>query len=448
MLTRNPPFALAILGAALLAAPATQADIKNVVATLETRAFHDDEAGGNADADDPAIWVNHQERGRSLVIATLKEGGLAVFNLKGEEIQHIAAPPPPRDGDKPGRFNNVDLLLGFDLNGKKADLAIVSDRGLDRLRIYAINPGYAASGLPPLKDVTAPELAATPWVFSANQDEVNDQTTAYGVAATNFEGYGPASAVVSQRSRTQLRRVVFFANKAGQVGYKLRDILKLPNEFKLPNKAMWTPCQDDDGQEAQVEGMVIDGLHGVLYAAQEQVGIWRISFTNGLGSKPKLIDKVRSYGQPYERTWVAEDEEYACEFKDEPGFGGTVLTADAEGLAIYPGKFGKGYLLASSQGDSTFAVYQRDGENTYLGGFQAVDDGKIDGAQHCDGAAVTNYALGADFPNGLLVLHDGENTPDALDESGEARANTNFKFVPWPSVANAFDKPLSIDTLR
>ena len=38
---------------------------------------------------------------------------------------------------------------------------------------------------------------------------------------------------------------------------------------------------------------------------------------------------------------------------------------------------------------------------------------------------------------GLVVAQDGGNTPDVLDEEGEKRDNTNFKFVRWLDVADA-----------
>lgn len=52
--------------------------------------------------------------------------------------------------------------------------------------------------------------------------------------------------------------------------------------------------------------------------------------------------------------------------------------------------------------------------------------------------------MAGDFTEGLLVAHDGGNTPDVLDEEGEARDNTNFKFVRWADVAHAMG--LTIDT--
>src|SRR5262245_14639042 len=132
---------------ALLAAPGAHAQVK---ATLETAPLYDDAAGGDANADDPAIWVNTANRARSLVIGTKKNAGLDVYDLQGRTLQSIPAAP--------GRFNNVDVVkLG------KRDLVVASDRGLDKLRIFAIDPNSLK-----LTDVTA---ANAPLVFSASPAE-------------------------------------------------------------------------------------------------------------------------------------------------------------------------------------------------------------------------------------------------------------------------------------
>jgi len=57
-----------------------------------------------------------------------------------------------------------------------------------------------------------------------------------------------------------------------------------------------------------------------------------------------------------------------------------------------------------------------------------VDSSATDGVQDCDGAAVVSVPLPG-YPHGLLVVHDGENTPDVFDGDGEARANTDFEFL-------------------
>lgn len=58
------------------------------------------------DSDDPAIWIHPTSPEHSLVIATLKNGGLAVFDLRGQLRQLFA---PEEYGAF--RYNNVDLVL-------------------------------------------------------------------------------------------------------------------------------------------------------------------------------------------------------------------------------------------------------------------------------------------------------------------------------------------------
>src|SRR5690348_13100849 len=106
---------LLLVPAAAQAAPAGStarpaAGTRTVTPLVETPALYDDEAGGDANADDPAIWVNERDRGASRVIATAKNGGLRVYDLAGRERQAIATPPAPGEDDEAGRFNNVDLV--------------------------------------------------------------------------------------------------------------------------------------------------------------------------------------------------------------------------------------------------------------------------------------------------------------------------------------------------
>ena len=86
------------------------------------------------------------------------------------------------------------------------------------------------------------------------------------------------------------------------------------------------------------------------------------------------------------------------------------------------------------------------GRGPYIGSF-AIGDGRVDGVQDSDGAAVVNVPLGRAFPAGLLVTQDGENKPDVPDDEGEVRANTNFKLTRWDEVARAFSPRLLVDPL-
>lgn len=46
---------------------------------------------------------------------------------------------------------------------------------------------------------------------------------------------------------------------------------------------------------------------------------------------------------------------------------------------------------------------------------------EADGSQECDSAAVLSAPLGEAFPDGLLVVQDGHNTPDVVGSDDEGR---------------------------
>lgn len=390
--------------------PAPAGDhLREVTARVETPALFDDAAGGDADADDPAIWVHPSDRRHSLVIATAKNGGLRVYDLRGREVQSIATPAAPGPDDEAGRFNNVDLVRGFNLGGRKVDLAVVSDRGRDQIRSYRIDPADAAAGRPPLHDVTAPGV---PFAFSRDQAEVNDQATAYGLAA-----YGNY-VVVSRRSRPTIGLFRLIATGGG-VSYRRVDTLDFPSSFQLPDGSTWSPCEDP-GDGPQFEGMMVDPANGTVYAAQEDIGLWRVAVRGDhFHGVPRVVEHTREYGVP--AAFEPVEEECVVDYGADPGFGGRIA-ADVEGVAIY-----RDTLLVSSQGDNTFFTYDR-WSNRPTGRFAVVDGPVADGSQDCDGAAVVETPLPG-YPGGLLVVHDGENTPDVPGEDGEPRPNTNFKFL-------------------
>ncbi len=121
------------------------------------------------------------------------------------------------------------------------------------------------------------------------------------------------------------------------------------------------------------------------------------------------------------------------------------LTGDLKGLGIYYGADGTGYLIASGNDDSGYAVFRREGNNQYLGNFlidQNLDLG-IDGVSQTSALDITNVSLGSSFPNGLLIVQDGANLDDSQNNT------TNFKLIDWGEVANTFDPSnpsLIIDT--
>lgn len=389
--------------AALVASPVQAAE--PVTAILETPALWSED---DADADDPAIWVNEADPADSLVITTAKEAGLYVYDLQGNELQHIDPRPAPGEDDAPGRYNNVDLIENFKLDGERVDLAVASDRGMDNLGIFKIEDGQ-------LVDVTD-ENAGT--IFTDSQEEINGEHTAYGL--TTWQSRSGAYALVSRNSETEVALLKLVAENDKVSWQKIRT-LELPAFFELPNGDDWTTC-DDPGQYAQVEGMAVDEATGTAYLGQELVGIWKVSAD--LKGEPELVDTAVEFGVP----GVYNPDTDECEYGPDPGYGGDVLHTDIEGLTIYSTGHGTGYLLASSQGDNTYAVYNLRGSNSYVGSF-AIASGPVDSTQHSDGADVVNVPLPG-YPGGLLVVQDGDNTPEGTEES-----STNFKYLSWQAVA-------------
>ena len=146
----------------------------------------------------------------------------------------------------------------------------------------------------------------------------------------------------------------------------------------------------------QLEGCVYDDDERMLYIGEEERGVWKAGFEGGVFSEPQLIDEVT---------------------------GSNGIKGDVEGLALYHGQDAT-YLIASSQGNNSYAVYDAvSGE--FVTRF-AIADGAVDGTQETDGIEAVAAPLGPQFPNGLLIVQDGRNAP--------AGQTQNFKLIDWREI--------------
>jgi 3-phytase len=148
---------------------------------------------------------------------------------------------------------------------------------------------------------------------------------------------------------------------------------------------------------SQIEACVADDELGFVYIGEEGVGIWKYAAEPTGGTGRIRVDST-----------------------DPSGF----LTPDVEGLTIFFGVAGAGYLIASSQGRDAFNVYRREGRNEYVTTFTIEEGNGIDRVTHSDGVDVLNASLGPRFPHGVFVTQDQKN-----DGSRQ-----NFKLVPWPAI--------------
>jgi len=147
----------------------------------------------------------------------------------------------------------------------------------------------------------------------------------------------------------------------------------------------------------QPEGCVADDARGRLYLGEEGRGIWRYD----LGTTPvagELIAEAPS----------------------------AMLMPDVEGLALLEDGEAT-WLIASSQGDSAFAVWKvGDTEALFFGRFSVVEANGIDAVTGTDGVAAQGRLVGG-FSRGLVVVQDDVDT-------GPGGARQNFKLVDWGRI--------------
>jgi len=183
------------------------------------------------------------------------------------------------------------------------------------------------------------------------------------------------------------------------VAHKTGDLVLYQLSAPLVVKKQYTLTFD-----SQLEGCVFDDARDRIFIGEELAGIWLAEFADETLSAPVLVDPVG---------------------------GATGLVADIEGLTLYHGP-DSAYLLASSQGDNSFAVYDLD-TLAFLTRFR-IDGGvggrTIDAVEDTDGIDVTAAALGPEYPKGVFVVQDGKRPGSALQ---------NFKLVDWRKVAGLLD---------
>lgn len=158
-----------------------------------------------------------------------------------------------------------------------------------------------------------------------------------------------------------LALVSFFRNAEGTVEFRFKDSCRFAS---------------------QTEGLVADPVSGMLYVSEEDEGIWRIPLVGTSGLSPQ---RVEMSGPENPR-----------------------VVADLEGLACYHHPEGH-YLLASVQGNFSYAVFEGMPPNRYLGSFRIADGAMVDGVEETDGIDAVSFPLGAAYPEGLFFAQDGFN---------------------------------------
>lgn len=223
--------ALLVAGCATTPAPVAVTTV-DVPAIGQTTAV----ATANADAaDDPAIWRNPRNPGKSLIVATDKKAGLNVYRLTGELVSSFPA----------GRVNNVDLRQ----IGRRV-IVVASDRNDNANGKLALFELETRGGT--LKPVG---------IVPVGPGE------AYGLCLGK-SARGPLTA--------------FLVMKAGDIHQVELTFAAAPTATVVRSMKLAT----------QSEGCVVDDRTATLYVGEEDVGIWRFGARRTDSVEPLAVAKV------------------------------------------------------------------------------------------------------------------------------------------------------------
>ncbi|MFQ5652196.1 MAG: phytase, partial [bacterium] len=260
-------------------------DTLQVAPTLST-------APAQSFAADPAIWVHPGDPSKSLILGTDKgtfpSGGVFVWNLDGTQQQRIIISHP----------NHIDVEYGMNVGGELVDIAVVTMRDHDELRVFKIDPQRRE-----LDEITT---AAT----------IRTTASPFGLGVYKRPSDGEIFAIVSSRDPERINKV---------------------QQFRLHDDGLGKVAATEVGQITNtlglVDGIVVDDQLGYLYLAEDSVGI------------------SKYFADP------AKGEERLAFLATDDG-----INDNREGLAIYGCSDSTGYLLLASPEDRAIYVFPREGD--------------------------------------------------------------------------------------
>ena len=325
-------------------------------------------------SDDMAVWVNNSDPTKSVIIGTNKSsgsnGGLYTYALDGGRSDGATTWDADNWFDQGKKVNNVDIRHGFDANGVDWDIVATSNRTNDRVDLFRVTTD--GSG----------DFAGLVSVGSFSTSTLGGDNP-YGLAMYHSQSQNKFYVIASSKNGDVAQWELSY-----NIGTSLIDASKI-----------WQASVDS----SEIEGIVADDNRDVVYIAAENTAIYRYSTSSGT-----IVNSGRVT-------------------VDTAGDGN--LVDDIEGLTMYYASAGRGYLIASSQGSDDFDIYDREysgsAANAHLLDFSVTDGAGSDDVTSTDGIDVVSVGLGGNFSDGMLLVHDSDNS------SGPS----NFKLVPWKDVA-------------
>jgi 3-phytase len=243
----------------------------------------------------------------------------------------------------------VDVEYGLRLQGGPVDIAVVTERAANRIRVYR------------LPDMVAIDGGGIP-VFTGERHR-----DPMGIALYRRPRDGNVFAIVSRkegpRDGSYLWQYRLEEGRGGMV-----------TAVKVRQFGEWSGTKE-------IEALVVDDTLGYVYASDELLG-------------------VRKYHADPDRP---EANEELALFATE-GF-----AEDREGLSLYEVTDTTGYLIVSNQGADTFHIFSREGEPADPHHHRQLKIVRL-ATLESDGSDVTSRRLGDEFPNGLFVAMSDDGT--------------------------------------
>ena len=285
------------------------------------------------DTDDPAIWINKADYAKSIIIGTDKDtdGGLYAYDLDGNIIHKVTGLKRP---------NNVDIAYGFALGDTLVDIAVLTEREANQVRVFR------------LPDLAAIDGGGIP-VF-----EGEEERDPMGIALYKRPADSAIFAIVGRKS----------GPAEGYLWQYMLDGSKGTVAARLVRKF------GNYSGTKEIEAIAVDNELGYVYYSDEGVGVRKYT------ADPDTPDG---------------NQELALFAQDD-------VKRDHEGIAIYKSSDSTGYILVSNQQANTFVVYPREGVAGNPHQHDLLAEVPVSTVE-CDGADATAMNLGYLFPKGLFV---------------------------------------------
>ena len=302
------------------------------------------------DTDDPAIWIHPTDPSQSLIVGTDKnpeDGALYVFDLDGKILPEKTVHPLLR-------VNNVDIEYGLMLGGELVDIAVTTERGANKIRVYS---------LPDMKEIDNGGIE----VFTGEEGR---QAMPMGISLYKRPSDGTIYAIVGRKSGPPEGYLWQYKLEDDGHGNVAGELVRQFGAYSGLN---------------EIEAIAVDDPLGYVYYSDEGSGVRKYHAdpdAEGAGEELAIFANV---------------------------FGPEGFTRDNEGISIYQINDGTGYILVSDQHADKFRIYKREGEADDPHKHTFVKSVPVR-THESDGSEITSVVVNDQFPSGLFVAMSDNQT--------------------------------------